>query len=375
MASIRDLGEKRTGKKGGPYEVQYRDKMGKLRSRTFRTKEDARLFKSGVETDMHRGEWRDPKLGKVPFGKFAAEWLETTVHLRPSSVYNYNALLRKYVLPVFAKAPIAAIERVHVQKWVAKMQADGASPGTIRNAYRILSKVLTEAEKSRMIVVNPARGIPLPRSEKQEMCFLTPEQISRLADAIEPRFKALILMAGYTGLRFGELCALKVSSLDLLRGSVQVRESISEVAGVAHVVPPKTGERRTVPLPRFLCDVLTAHLAEYPSKDGYVFTSPEGMLLRKNFYARYYKPAVKRAELNPALRFHDLRHSAASIAINLGANVKIVQNMLGHASATMTLDTYSHVFPALADQLTDGLEATYRESEATDKPQIRRIGN
>jgi integrase len=165
------------------------------------------------------------------------------------------------------------------------------------------------------------------------------------------------------GLRWGELVALTPSRLDLLRGTVDVRDSLSEVAGRLETVPPKTGERRTVPLPRFLCDVLADHLARLPRSIRF-HRSRGGPLRRENFYKRIWKQALCDAGLDEATRFHDLRQSAASIAIGMGANVKQVQQMLGHSSATVTLDTYSHIFPALSEQLRDGLDATYRQAQA-----------
>ncbi len=228
----------------------------------------------------------------------------------------------------------------------------------------MVARILQEAENARMIARNPARRIPLPKSTREEMRFLSAEEIGRLADAIHPRHRALILMAGFTGLRWGELAGLRAEHLDLLRGTVDVREALTEAGnGVVRVVPTKTGQRRTVPLPRFLCKVLTEQLAKYPGPDGLVFSSTEGGPLRRNnFYTRHFKPALRRAGLDEKVRFHDLRHSAASIAIAMGANVKQVQQMLGHASATVTLNTYSHVFPSLAEQLRDGLDKVYRET-------------
>ena len=213
-----------------------------------------------------------------------------------------------------------------------------------------------------MIARNPARRIPLPKSTREEMRFLSAEEIGRLADAIDARHRALILMAGFTGLRWGELAGLRGEHLDLLRGTVDVRQALTEAGnGVVRVVPTKTGQRRTVPLPRFLCKILTEQLAKYPGPDGLVFSSTEGGALRRNnFYTRHFKPALRQAGLDEKLRFHDLRHSAASIAIAMGANVKQVQQMLGHASATVTLDTYSHVFPSLAEQLREDLEQAYQ---------------
>jgi len=273
-------------------------------------------------------------------------------------------------MPYFGTRTLGSITRVDVQSWLAARMAAGVGPGTVRNAYRVLSRILNEAERARMIPRNPASRVPLPKSTRQEMRFLAPEQIGRLADAVDDRYRALVLMAGYTGLRFGELAALRVEHLNLLRGSVDVRDSLSEIRGQLHILPTKTGERRTVPLPRFLCTALDEHIARFAGTGGYVFTSPEGEMLRRNFYMRQFKPALARARLHPAVRFHDLRHSAASIAIATGANVKQVQQMLGHSSATVTLDTYSHVFPSLAEQLRDGLDAVYRASRAADVDQV-----
>lgn len=351
-------------KRGVSYEARYRDPEGKSRSRSFRTKAEARSFLSSTERDIHRGEWIDPERGRIPFGEFSQEWLETTVHLRPSTRASYQMLLRTHVLPYFEDAPLRAIDRTLVQQWLSRLQADGRGAGTIRNAYRIFARIMGEAERSRRIARNPATKIPLPKSHKEEMHFLEPPAIKRLADAVPPRYRALILVAGFVGLRWGELVALKVGHLDLLRGAIDVRESLSDVDGHIYVLPPKSGERRTVPLPRFLRDALDEHISAYARKDGLVFTSPDGEVLRRqNFSRRQFRPALRRAGLGESVRFHDLRHSAASIAINSGANVKQVQQMLGHSSAMVTLDTYSHVFPALSEQLRDSLDSAYRDAE------------
>lgn len=346
----------------GKWQARYYDPSGRQRAQAFARKSDAKAFLATVATDKRRGEWVDPRLGLATFGDFAEDWFSTTVHLKPSTRASYEMLLRRYVLPYFAAHPLSRLERVQVQAWVAELNAQGLGAGTVRNAYRVLARVLAEAERSRLIPRNPAADIPLPVSRRDEMRFLSPEEVDRLAEAIEPSHRALILAAAYTGLRWGELAALKVGRLDLLRGAVEVREALSEVSGHIETVATKTGEHRTVPLPGFLCEVLAAHIATYPGE--YVFTSSEGGPLRKSFGRRYFKPALRRAGLDEATRFHDLRHSAASIAIGMGANVKQVQQMLGHSSATVTLDTYSHIFPALSEQLKEGLDAAYRNAKA-----------
>jgi integrase len=354
-------------KASGKYEARYYDPRGRLRGKSFATKTAARQFLAEIETDKRRGEWVDPRSGQVRFRDFAEDWLATIADRKPSTRARYESLLRVWITPHFGDLRLSSIERVQIQAWLAQLRATGVGSGTVRNAFRVLSSVLAEAAHSKLIAANPATGFKLPAPRREEMRFLTPSEIRRLADAIEPPFRALVLMAGFTGLRWGELAALHREHLDLLRGSVDVRYSVSEVNGHIEEVGTKTGERRTVPLPKFLCDILLDHLGHFSSPDGLVFTSPEGgPLRRQNFYSRHFKPALGRSGLDP-LRFHDLRHSAASIAINRGANVLQVQNMLGHSSATVTLDTYSHVYPALAEQLREDLDAAYRESDITSR--------
>ena len=354
MASIRE----RDNQGSKSFEVIYRDPSGKTRSKTFKTKTDAKAYRSQVETKLQSGDWRDPSLGKVKFAEYASEWLAGETTLKPATLANYGMLLRKHVFPYFGDAPLNGIEPEHVTRWIKKLSGQGLSPGSVRNAFRVLYRVLSEAERYRRIASNPARGAKLPKRSKTAMKVLTPAQISTLADAMEPRYRALILLAGWTGARWGEVAALEVSSLNLLKGEMQIKQSFSEVRGVLHVVTPKTGEPRTVLLPRFLCEELGRHLTEYPST-GYVFTSPSGGPLRKTFYARHFKPALERSGV-PKVRFHDLRHSAATIALEeLGASVTQVAEMLGHSSPMVTLSVYSHVFDTGMDTLRKKQDETY----------------
>jgi integrase len=225
------------------------------------------------------------------------------------------------------------------------------------------------AEIDRLIPRSPCIGIELPSGASHgEMRFLTPEEVGTLADAVPERFRALIYFAAYTGLRWGEIAALRVDNANLLKGKVDVRESMSELNGRIQVGLTKTGKRRTVSLPRFLCDMLGEHIGRFPTNNGYIFSAPRGGPLRRNFYRRQFLPAVKKAGFTP-LRFHDLRHTAASIAIANGAHPKEIQERLGHSTIRVTFDRYGHLFPTLDERLRDGLEETYRDAEGN------RVGN
>jgi integrase len=177
---------------------------------------------------------------------------------------------------------------------------------------------------------------------REEPVFLSHDQVAALAEACE-RYSILVRFLAYTGLRGGEASALRVSRLDLLRRRVTVAVAFSEVRGELVEGTPKNHQRRSVPIPRFLIDELAAHVAG-KAPDALVFTAPNGGPLRNtNFRPRIFTPAAESVGL-AGITPHDLRHTAASLAIAAGANVKAVQEMLGHASASMTLDVYAGLF-------------------------------
>jgi integrase len=175
--------------------------------------------------------------------------------------------------------PLAAISQRDVRAWVAELSARGLAPATVQKAYQLLGKVLGAAVDAGMLAQSPCRRVPLPKVEREEMRFLTSAEVATLADAIDRRYRALVLVAAYGGLRIGELAGLRRSRVDLLRGTVTVAEIVVEVRGVLHVGPPKTrASRRTVGLPRFVAEELAAHLASADDLDAFV--SPPRRVVR-----------------------------------------------------------------------------------------------
>lgn len=357
----------RKARSGRGWDARYRDPVGAERSRTFSTKRDAEQFLARQSADMQRGEFLDPRLARTRFEDWAEEWRRTTVHLKPKTQVSYESILRNRLLPRFAGARIASIEQVDVRRFIAELAEAGDEPGTIRNTFNVLRLVFAAALGSGAIRTNPCSGVRMPKSRRQEMLFLDPQQLLALADAITPRYRALVLVAGYTGLRAGEIGALRVPRLDLLRGTLAVQESLADVKGKLVFGATKTHANRTVRLPRFLCQVLEDHMANHPpNRDKLVFTGPTGAPMRHNlFYARHFKPAVARAGLPEALRFHDLRHTCAALLVAQGAHPKAMMERLGHSSIEVTLDRYGHLLPSLDAALTDGLEKTYQASLST----------
>jgi integrase len=203
------------------------------------------------------------------------------------------------------------------------------------------------------------------------MLFLEAHEVQALADHPDLRdYRALIYTAADTGLRAGELLALTRADLDLLRGTVQVHRALKELNGILPFGPTKTHRSRAVSLPRFLSALLNEHLTTspivLPGGSALVFPGPRGGPLRHgNFYRRHFRPAVEEALPHKrALRFHDLRHTAASLLIAQGAHPKLIQARLGHASITTTLDRYGHLFPSVEEALAEKLNAAYESAQA-----------
>jgi integrase len=222
------------------------------------------------------------------------------------------------------------------------------SPATVAEAYRLVVGVLRSAVRNRLLVANPAEGIRLPKRRKQDTddrVISQDELLTKLLPAAPERYRAIIATAAGTGLRWGEAAGLCLDALDLAAGRLQVIRTVVEVSGHTAFKPyPKSAAgRRTVPLPPWLIEIITRHVATYPSGvEQLVFPNTVGMPLRGTlFRTRVWRPILLRAGLDPTLRFHDLRHSYATWLVDDGVPVNMVQRVLGHERAATTLDLYT----------------------------------
>jgi integrase len=199
------------------YRARYRDPAGQERAKVFARRGDAQRFLTEIENRKLKGTWTDPTLGRVRFREWLQEWWATTTNLRRTTAVRDEIYLRLYVLPRFGDLPLAAIEQRDVRAWVADLTSRELAPATVVKAYHLLGKVLVGAVDAGMIAQSPCRRVSLPKIEREEMRFLTPVEIARLADAIRPRYRALVLVGAYGGLRIGELAGLRRERVDLLR--------------------------------------------------------------------------------------------------------------------------------------------------------------
>ncbi len=262
-----------------------------------------------------------------------------------------------------ATPTVGKITKVTVRTWLSEMAEKGAGPSVMRNAYHtVLKPVLNTAVEQNLIRTNPLTSgerIKLPRPPQDEALFLTATEVELLADAITPPYGTLIRFAAYTGLRAGELAALQVGRLDLMRKVVEVKESVTLQAPFVYG-PTKTYAERKVNLPSFLVQPLAEWTANL-GPDAFVFRSPNRpKLVYGTFYSSHFRQAVRRAlpESLDGLRFHDLRHTAAALMVNLaGADAYLVMRRMGHSSITVTYNRYAKLFPERDAEIIAGLEA------------------
>lgn len=330
----------------GRYQARYRlDIKEFVAPCTFRTKRDAESFLASVRADVERGVWVDPDAGRVTLFEYAWHWLDQRPDLRPRSRELYESELRLHILPALGDTELAKLTTSRIRSWHAEMLNAGR-PGrtTVAKCYRLLRTILGTAVEDELIVKNPCvvKGAGVERAAERPIATI--KQVYALAEAIEPRYRALVLMATFTGLRLGELQALTRRRLDLLHSRVDVVEQMLHLAdGTLLVAPPKSDAgRRSVAIPTVIVPDLEAHLATWaaPGRDGLVFCGYRGQPMRRGTFYTAWKRATKTVGLE-GLRPHDLRHTGNTLAAATGASTKELMARMGHASPRAAL-IYQH---------------------------------
>ena len=288
--------------------------------RTFQTKRDGERWLARQETTADDGSYINPRRADRPFREVYEAWRASWAdRLGPLTTARFEDIWRVYLEPAFGDRKTSAITHEAVQRYVDGLRDGGTGTPTVRKVHAVLSAAFTEAIRLGVVHANPCRHVRLPRAEHREMLFLSAAEVRALADAIDPRYRVLVYTAAYTGLRAGELAGLRREDVDLLHGTLTVRQALKDVNGRLEFGPTKSHAQRRITFPGFLRKLLEEHLSlPSPGGSALVFTSPRGSPLQHRlFYRRYFKPAVRAAlpAEKHGLRFHDLRHTCASLLI------------------------------------------------------------
>ena len=271
----------------GKWQARWRDPGGRHQVKTFRLKADAERFLVSIEDAKNRRAYHDPNAGRETLGAFWQEVRATfsrTGRLSERTLVAYDEIWRLYLEPGLGSHPLNAISRADVEDVVA----GATSAPRARDVHKVLRAILGRAVKAGKIATNPAAGIELPKIEHHEPRTLSGDELGRLVDAMPDRWKAFVLVAAYSSLRFSELVALRVDRLELPRNRLRVEEKITEAGHLIAGAPKTERSRRTVTLPEFVTYAFAEHLRTYPpGPDRLVFTMPEGgPVRRQNFYHR-----------------------------------------------------------------------------------------
>ena len=370
MATI----EKYETKAGRRYRVRYRKPDGRQTDkRGFTTKKAAEAFAATVEVDKMTGSYVAPSMGRETIEAISERWWARKVFAKPSWETRQESILRIHILPTWGHRAVSSITRPEIRDWIATLTI---APSTITDVHGVLAAILDTAVEEHRIPANPARGIPLPRRETPDHNYLTHLQARQLAYEVS-KHPEIVMLLVYTGMRWGEMAALRPRDVDLDRRRIFITRSASKVNNRQPIVAPKSWERRTVAMPGKVASMLAAPIAAAASPDALIWHRPDGRPLPPPTSTHWFTKAVARLvdrttprdedgeptgpSTFPRVTAHELRHTAASLMIASGAHVKTVQTQLGHKSATMTLDLYGHLFhddlDALADRMGAGLDA------------------
>lgn len=305
------------------------------------------------------GQYVPPRLGMITVGELAPSWLDRKeTDQKPSTYRSTETAWRVHVAPRWHATRLADIDKDAVERWISAMSRAGSGATVVNRAHGVLSGILATAVKSKRLAHNPAQGVEnLPKKQGKPHVYLNHAEVIRLAEAAG-KHRVLVLVLAYCGIRWGEAVGLRVGHLNLLRKRMNIRENAVQVDNKVHVGSPKSGTGRAVPLPSFLIDELSL-ACKGKSADDLVFPGPDGNHLRRSVSSTgWFTRAVQKSGV-PRVTPHDLRHTAASLAVSVGANVKVLQRMLGHASAAMTLDVYADLFDDDLEAIGAALDRAY----------------
>lgn len=360
--------------------AEQMDGTKKLISKKFARLADAEAFRTKTEHQLREGSYRLAEGTKRDFGEAAAAWLEGKKRPTGASLLRYRDALDVWSLPRWANRSLASMHRTEIDEWVSslvdgsaphaegrRVRGGGLSPAGLTAVWVPFKASLANAVELGWITANPARGVELPKAKAPDKVFLNYVEVEKLVAAAysitgRRSDSVMIELMAFAGLRPGEVVALQVQHLDLVARRIKIRRTATvDITGAPIFGEPKHGERREVPIAPHIIDDLAAVSSGKSGVDPLVDSARGQFVNIHNWRSRVWNKAIAAAQLaDRNLTPKSLRHTAASMAIAAGADVKVVQRMLGHADASMTLNTYADLWP---DRLDEVVEAVSRHRE------------
>jgi integrase len=316
-------------------------------------------------TEINRNEWIDPDAGKVTFGAYAAIWMKER-DLAETTAERYEGILRNYIEPHLGRRALSEIKEPAIRQWRKTLQDAGVGAATIAKAYRMVHSMFNTAVEDLLIRRNPCRIKRAGQDKADERPTLTIEQVFAVADAIQPRYRLLVLLGALTSLRFGEFAALRRRDVDVAVGELRVRRSQAELKHGRTIIkdPKSEAGKRSVAIPDVVLADLRDHLDRFSEAepDGLVFIGPNGGRLRRRNFLRLWTKALTDAKVvDEDVHFHDLRHTGNALAAATGASTKELMARMGHSSVRAAL-IYQHASRSRDKQIADAISQNVQQA-------------
>jgi integrase len=362
----------------GRYQARYRGPDGSLRPAppTFERKADASRWLSLKEAEISKGEWIAPELGEQTFRDYAQQWMRDRV-LKPRTLELYDGLLANHLFPAFGNLGMADIDEATVRRW-RKDRLDAGpkakrpfGPVTVAKAYRLLHAIFeTAAEDDRIVARNPCHIEGAGKEESDEREVVPLPVVFKIAETVPVRYRALVLLATFADMRWGELAGLRRENVDLMACEIRIAEALvqPDKGGLRFDTPKSRAGKRTVAIPEEIADEIRWHLERFaePGMDGLVFVGPKGGKLRRsNFHSSVWSKARENVGL-PDLHLHDLRHTGGTLSAATGATLKELMARLGHSSVRAAM-IYQHATRDRDQAIAKALGTFVREARGAQK--------
>lgn len=354
----------------GNYQARYTgpDGLPRKAPHSFETKRAAEQWLVETEAELLQGAWLDPDAGSISFSEYAARWVKDR-DLKPRTREEYERHLRLHVNPYLGDQALNEVTAPRIRNWRTGRLDDGVGKSTVAKTYRILHAIFATAVDDDLIRRNPCRIKRAGQDKAEERPTATLDQVFAIAEAIQPRYRLLVLLATFAQLRFGELVALRRRSIDLDLMELRVNRATAEMEDGTQIDddPKSEAGKRPITLPRGLKADIEAHLSNYaqPGPDGRLFIGAQGGIPRRRNFNRVWHKAIRDAGIPAAmgLHLHDLRHTGSTWSAQSGATLKELMARIGHSSTPAAM-IYQHATRDRDHAIATALDALIEEARS-----------
>ncbi|MGD6831398.1 tyrosine-type recombinase/integrase [Sutcliffiella halmapala] len=358
----------KNGKEHWYYAFEVKDEVGKrktIKKRGFKGKTEARKAEAEARVQWEKGSYIDPS--KITFGEYITKWLQNKQDISPETRYTNEGHLKNHILPIMAGIPLQKVNVSHIEELIGKLNDKGLADGTVRKIYNLVYTCFKNASKKELISKNPFDLLEKgdkPKTSKPKIDFWTAEEVKQFFNVLEHRQKIMFVLAIHCGLRRGEILGLRWKDIDLADGQLRVTQSLRPRQGLKKGTKTDSGIRSITVSPFVLSElqkhrktILEERLAceEYFDNDLVVCRS-NGLPVSLGNFDKFWKRIIKNTGMR-YIRFHDLRHTCASLLLSTGkVHSKVIQELLGHSSISITMDNYSHLMPNMQAEAASALD-------------------